>query len=646
MNSFLNPHNSVPLRGATDVTAHSTILFENDENGVIDIQNVGLDAIYNYNLMWDTTYTTKQVFDNSGTLKFSNLEHKGLHNHAYRHIDMDIFNSGRIEANDVEEEAILNKTQTDWRFLHSQLSFENSGEIEINNNQKRAIYNLNESGMMDFTSSGNIKINTNAQEGIYNLNIRTADRFDSTTFVFQNSGIIDIQNTENEGFKSVNYAGAFDIQNDGVIHLQKIQGDALETVNYSDSLFFTNNGLIYLHDNDSEGLYNSNNSLNKLQFTNTICGTIDVDGRIKNYGSSSFLNQGLLVSHYDDLHINKHEFVNDGIVESDGPFQVQLNNWTNNSESLEHIALGENTFRENDILTPITNNIEDFYLLENWYTDAQGNELATGTYNAVSNTYTPLEALEVGQHIFYIEATDAVTGCLRLRPLSIDILKRDTVGIQLKMMAEGSYNTSDNQMNTHLANKNLLPLAQPFSDAPWNYTGTETLANIPANAVDWVLLEVRNANEKTEVIEKRAAILLSNGTIVDVADNESVKCYDLTAGDEYYVSVRMRNHLAIMSKQTMALPNETTLNCSLPFNVDDGYNLLISMGNGIYAVPAGDIDGNGVIDDNDIPFYLLDAASINQYLSSDNNLDGNVTVKDLNLILKNKDASAVIELRE
>ena len=53
-----------------------------------------------------------------------------------------------------------------------------------------------------------------------------------------------------------------------------------------------------------------------------------------------------------------------------------------------------------------------------------------------------------------------------------------------------------------------------------------------------------------------------------------------------------------------------------------------------------------MIDDNDILLYLLDAASLNQYLSSDNDLDGNVTVKDLNLILKNKNASAVIELRE
>ena len=39
----------------------------------------------------------------------------------------------------------------------------------------------------------------------------------------------------------------------------------------------------------------------------------------------------------------------------------------------------------------------------------------------------------------------------------------------------------------------VIPLTQPYNGAPWNYTGTESVATIPAGVVDWVLPELREA---------------------------------------------------------------------------------------------------------------------------------------------------------
>ena len=47
-------------------------------------------------------------------------------------------------------------------------------------------------------------------------------------------------------------------------------------------------------------------------------------------------------------------------------------------------------------------------------------------------------------------------------------------------------------MRTTLNSGGIIPLSQPYIGAPYNYTGTESVATIPnANIVDWVLIEHR-----------------------------------------------------------------------------------------------------------------------------------------------------------
>lgn len=64
--------------------------------------------------------------------------------------------------------------------------------------------------------------------------------------------------------------------------------------------------------------------------------------------------------------------------------------------------------------------------------------------------------------------------------------------------------------------------------------------------VDWVLVEFRSAVDPTVIVATRAALLQRDGDIVSPADGSSGVEFGIP-GESYYVSVRHRNHLGIMT---------------------------------------------------------------------------------------------------
>jgi hypothetical protein len=100
-----------------------------------------------------------------------------------------------------------------------------------------------------------------------------------------------------------------------------------------------------------------------------------------------------------------------------------------------------------------------------------------------------------------------------------------------------------------------LPSTQPYNRPPWNYNGTETVTTLPTNATDWVLVELRPAGNPILVTEQRAALILNNGNLADTDGSIGVKFYNLGQGGSYYVVLRHRNHLAVVSALPVSLPN-------------------------------------------------------------------------------------------
>lgn len=215
---------------------------------------------------------------------------------------------------------------------------------------------------------------------------------------------------------------------------------------------------------------------------------------------------------------------------------------------------------------------------------------------------------------------------------------------QLQIWLEGAYNNTLGAMDTKLNDKDLLPSVQPFNIDPWNYTGFEAIGQIPVNMTDWVLVELRDSLGST-TIERRAALLMSDGTLRDVQGNQGVNFYTADRDTPYRLIVRPRNHLAVMTANTIQLPS-ALYNFALPANVVGGVDMLRPLAGGTtYGLIAGDIDANGIITVFDLNRYIAHLAEVNVYQSADCNLDGNVIVSDFNQLQVNTSAIGIWEVR-
>ncbi len=216
---------------------------------------------------------------------------------------------------------------------------------------------------------------------------------------------------------------------------------------------------------------------------------------------------------------------------------------------------------------------------------------------------------------------------------------------RLKVFLEGAYSGTNNLMNNQLKTSNLIPFEQPYNRAPWNYTGTECITEMPINAVDWVLVELRDANNTELLIEQKAAILLSNGNIVDEG-SDGVHFQNATENGSYYTIVRHRNHLALMSAVPIPFPNSNAYHfTAAPSYVMGGAAQLTELENGSYAAIAGDFNADGVISVFDFNYYSEQKAILNDYVDGDCNLDRMVSVKDYNLYQGHPSVIGVEEVR-
>lgn len=211
-----------------------------------------------------------------------------------------------------------------------------------------------------------------------------------------------------------------------------------------------------------------------------------------------------------------------------------------------------------------------------------------------------------------------------------------TFRTQAKVFLQGPY--SGGVMNTTLLTNSLIPLSQPYNVAPFNYAGTETVASIPSGVVDWVLVELRSGTAAATKTAERAAFLKSDGTILEtdgsagVWESQTVASgYDLTN----YVVIRHRNHLAVMSAASMAMPNASAYDFTTAQAQAFGTTPMKDLtGSGPFGMWAGDANSNGQVkysgsgSDRQVVLLLVGATTptnvISSYSAADLNLNGQV----------------------
>jgi hypothetical protein len=208
-------------------------------------------------------------------------------------------------------------------------------------------------------------------------------------------------------------------------------------------------------------------------------------------------------------------------------------------------------------------------------------------------------------------------------------------GIQLNLNAflEGPFEGTE--MNTDLLD---IPLYQPYSIAPWNYPGTESVDTIPADVIDWVLIELRDTTDASlatgeTVIARQAAFLLNDGTIVDTECTDVRPCVCTNVTNNLFVVIYHRNHLPIMSANPATKSGGVYFyDFTAPAGQAYGTDAQKDLGNGVFGMFGGNASADNTIDDLDKTASWLFDAGLQGYLSSDLNLDGQSNNVDKNEI--------------
>lgn len=200
----------------------------------------------------------------------------------------------------------------------------------------------------------------------------------------------------------------------------------------------------------------------------------------------------------------------------------------------------------------------------------------------------------------------------------------------LKVFLEGPFNGSG--MNTNIRALPDFPLSQPFNVSPWNYTGTESVLTVPADAVDWVLLELRetagSASTATSatMVARMACFLLSDGTISET-DGISLPEFGITVNDDLYAVIWHRNHIGIMSANPLTesggLYNyDFSTGAGMVYGGNLGYKEIAP---GIWGMFGGDGDSDGQVTNNDKNIVWETQSGLSGYYNGDFNLDSQVS---------------------
>ena len=237
------------------------------------------------------------------------------------------------------------------------------------------------------------------------------------------------------------------------------------------------------------------------------------------------------------------------------------------------------------------------------------------------------------------------------------------IALKGKTMLQGALIGSNepNLMRDDLRKANLIPLVEPYTDLEgFEHVGAsggevlkEDLLNIEgADAiVDWVLLELRSRLDKSHVVATAVGLVQRDGDIISNR-GDSLIVFPSAIPSSYYVSVRHRNHICMVSNVTQLFLNDNVpmLDFTNPIttSIDAG-----TATEAILAMWAGDLNQDNKIifqgPNNDI-FYLflavlLDSENTNAisnfvsrtYSVADFNLDGQVIFQG-----PNNDRSALL----
>jgi hypothetical protein len=145
---------------------------------------------------------------------------------------------------------------------------------------------------------------------------------------------------------------------------------------------------------------------------------------------------------------------------------------------------------------------------------------------------------------------------------------------------------------TSNATTSPYPDALIADPAVFNTTGPDAI-------VDWVFVELRDKNDTTNIIDSQSAFLQRDGDVVGI-DGFSALGFDQDQ-DDYYVAIKHRNHLGLLSAATYSLNASKTVVdlASNSSDVEGTNNAVVALANGKFGAYTGDYDNNNQVQNSD-----------------------------------------------
>lgn len=206
--------------------------------------------------------------------------------------------------------------------------------------------------------------------------------------------------------------------------------------------------------------------------------------------------------------------------------------------------------------------------------------------------------------------------------------------LNLTVALDGAYSTTTKNMSRYLSQLNQIPAYQPYASVPWNFSGdtlvtnTEIITQISGSAgfaVDWVLVELRDKNNPSNIVSRKAGILRQNGSIIDPAGSSLT--FEVPS-DQYYISVKHRNHLMIRSTNPVSLTAGSTTNYNFTTAGNSIGAKLLDSSPVVWGMIAGDVDGNGQVQNSDNEDFIDLQIGQTGYINADIDMDGDVDSND------------------
>jgi Pectate lyase superfamily protein len=137
------------------------------------------------------------------------------------------------------------------------------------------------------------------------------------------------------------------------------------------------------------------------------------------------------------------------------------------------------------------------------------------------------------------------------------------IQLKPKVILGGYYDNTTNLMRDSLRHKSLIPITNPYGTGVYNLfanannskqdsIGTNVLNITGPNAiVDWVQIQLRSKQDSSVVLYTKSALLQRDGDVVSAHDGNSAVTFIGALPDQYFVSIKHRNHIGIMLAQKM-----------------------------------------------------------------------------------------------